>query len=51
MREGSRNLSFVVQNGTSRPIHLSGGRIIAQVVATNVVPEPIVSPELESKLN
>ena len=50
-KEGSRNVSFVMHNGTSRPVHLSGGRIIARVVAANVVPEPIVSPELENKLN
>ena len=51
MKEGSRSLSFVVRNGTSHLVHLSGGCIIAQVVAANVVPEPIVSPELESKLD
>ena len=51
LKEGSRNISFVVHNGTSRPVHLSGGRIIARVVAANVVPELIVSPELENKLN
>ena len=51
LKEGSRNVSFVVHNGTSRPVHLSGGRVIARVVAANVVPEPIVSPELENKLN
>ena len=51
LKEGSRNISFVVHNGTSRPVHLSGGRVIARVVAANVVPEPIVSPELENKLN
>ena len=38
LKEGSRNVSFVVHNGTSRPVHLSGGRVIARVVAANVVP-------------
>ena len=51
MKEGSRSLSFVVRNGTSRPVQLSGGRVITRVVAANVVPEPIVSPKLESKLD
>ena len=51
MKEGSRNVSLVVRNGTSRPMHLSGGRVIARIVAANRVPEPVVSPELESKLD
>ena len=35
---------------SSKPIHLASGRIVGRVVATNAVPDTIVSPELEEKL-
>ena len=50
LKDGSQNLSTVVRNGTAKPIHLASGRIVGQVVATNEVPDTIVSPELEEKL-
>ena len=39
-----------MRNGTAKPIHLASGRIVGRVVATNAVPDAIVSPELEEKL-
>ena len=50
LKDGSQNLSTVVRNGTAKPIHLASGRIVGQVVATNAVPDAVVSPELEEKL-
>ena len=50
LKDGSQNLSTVVRNGTSRPIHLASGRVVGRVVAANAVPDAIISPELEEKL-
>ena len=50
LKDGSQNLSTVVQNGTAKPIHLASGQIVGLVVAANAVPDAIVSPELEEKL-
>ena len=50
LKDGSQNLSTVVRNGTSRPIHLASGRVVGRVVAANTVPDTIISPELEEKL-
>ena len=50
LKDGSQNLSTVVRNGTAKPIHLASGQIVGWVVATNAVPDAIVSPELEEKL-
>ena len=50
LKDGSQNLSTVVRNGTAKPIHLASGRIVGRVIATNAVPDAIVSPELEEKL-
>ena len=50
LKDGGQNLSTVVRNGTAKPIHLASGQIVGWVVATNAVPDAIVSPELEEKL-
>ena len=50
LKDGSQNLSTVVRNGTAKPIHLASGWIVGRVVATNAVPDVIISPELEEKL-
>ena len=50
LKDGSQNLSTVVWNGTAKLIHLASGRIVGRVIATNAVPDTIVSPELEEKL-
>ena len=50
LKDGSQNLSTVVRNGTSKPIHLASGRVVGRVVAANAVPDAIISPELEEKL-
>ena len=50
LKDGSQNLSTVIRNGTAKPIHLASGRIVGRVVATNAVPDTVVSPELEEKL-
>ena len=50
MKEGSRNVSMVLRNGTGKPIHLAAGRPVGCVVAANGVPDAIPSPELQAKL-
>ena len=50
LKDESQNLSTVVRNGTSKPIHLVSGRVVGRVVAANAVPDTIISPELEEKL-
>ena len=50
LKDGSQNLSTVIRNGTAKPIHLASGWIVRWVVATNAVPDTIISPELEEKL-
>ena len=50
LKDGSQNLSTVMRNGTSKPIHLASGRVVGRVVAANAVPDAIISPELEEKL-
>ena len=50
LKDRSQNLSTVVRNGTSKPIHLASGRVVGRVVAANAIPDAIISPELEEKL-
>ena len=50
LEPGSRRVTVVVRNMTSRPIHLAKGKIVARVQAANLVPEATPSPELLKKL-
>ena len=50
LKNGSRNVTLVVRNGTSREIFVSADRQIGRVVAANAVPEASFSPELIQKL-
>ena len=50
LKDGSRNVSIVLRNLTSKTVHLSAGRCVAQVSAANEVPEAVPSPELAKKL-
>ena len=51
LRDGSRSVSLVLRNLTTRPIHLARGQVIGQVAAANAVPEAQCSPELLKQLN
>ena len=51
LKDGSRNVNLVIRNGTSRPISMSGGRIIGQVVAANLVPEAEILVELMKEVS
>ena len=51
LKPGSRQVAVVVQNMTSRRIHLAKGKIIARVQAANIVLEATPSPELMKKLH
>ena len=46
LKDGSRNVSLVVRNDTSRDIYVPIGKQIGRVVAANLVPEATPSPEL-----
>ena len=50
LKDGSRNISIILQNLTSKTVHLSVGHCVAQVLATNEVPEAVPSLELAKKL-
>ena len=50
LKDGSQSVSTVLRNGTGKPIHLASGRLIGRIVAANVIPDAIISPELEKKL-
>ena len=50
LKDGSQNVSVVLQNLTSRTIHLAPGRCVAQIAAANELPEAVPSPELVKEL-
>ena len=50
MKPSSRQVSVIIRNMTSRPIHLPQGKVIAHVVASNAVPNAKPSPDLLKKL-
>ena len=50
MKPGSHQVSVIIRNMTSRPIHLPRGKIIARVVASNAVLDAEPSPDLLKKL-
>ena len=50
LKDGSRNVSVVLRNLTSRTIHLAHGRCVARIATANEVPEAVPSPELAKEL-
>ena len=50
LKDGSRNVSVVLRNLTSKTIHLAPGRCVARIAAANKVPEAVPSPELAKEL-
>ena len=50
LKDGSKNVSLVLRNLTSRPIFLPRGWLIGRVAAANAVPEAQCSPELLKEL-
>ena len=51
LRDRSRTVTVVLCNLTGKPVHLQAGRVIAQVLAANVVLEGKPTPELMKKLD
>ena len=51
LKDGSRNVSVVLQNLTSKTIHLAPGRCVARVAAANEVTKAVPSPELAKDLD
>ena len=50
LKDGSRNVSMVLWNLTSRTIHLAPSRCVTRVTAANEVPEAVPSQELAKDL-
>ena len=50
MKPGSHQVSIIICNMTSRPIHLPRGKKVTQVLASNAVPNVEPLPELLKKL-
>ena len=50
LKDGSQNVSTVLRNSTGKPMHLTAGWLVGRIVAANVVPDVVASPELEVKL-
>ena len=50
LKDGSRNVSVVLRNLTSKTIHLAPGRCVAWIAMANEVPEAVPSPELAKEL-
>ena len=50
LKDGSRNVSVVLRNLTSRTIHLAPGRCVARIAAANEVPKAVPSPKLAKEL-
>ena len=50
MKDGSQNISTVLRNGTGKPMHLAARWLVGRIVAANLVPDAVASPELEAKL-
>ena len=50
LKDGSRNVSMVLRNLTSKTIHLTPGRCVAWIAAANEVPKAVPSPELAKEL-
>ena len=51
LRDSSRSVAIVLCNLTGKPVHLQAGRVIAQVLAANVIPEGKPTLELMKKLD
>ena len=51
LQDGSRTVTVVLHNLTGKPVHLQAGRVIAWVLAANVIPEGKPTPELMKKLD
>ena len=51
LRDGSRSVAVVLHNLMGKPVHLQAGRVIARVLAANIIPEGKLTPELMKKLD
>ena len=51
LRDGSWSVAVVLRNLTGKLVHLQAGRVIARVLAANVIPEGKLTPELMKKLD
>ena len=50
LKDGSRNVSMVLHNGSGKPMHHTAGWLVGCIVAANMLPDAVASPELEAKL-
>ena len=49
--DGRRSMAIVLCNLTGKPVHLQAGRVIARVLAANIILEGKPTPELTKKLD
>ena len=48
MKDGSQNMFTVLCNSTGKPMHLAARWVVGCIVAANLVPDAVASPELEA---
>ena len=51
LRDSSQVVTMVLHNLMGKPVHLQAARVIARVLAANVIPEGKPTPELMKKLD
>ena len=51
LKDGSQSVSIVLRKLTGKPVHLASGRVVARVLAANIIPEAVPSLAAEEKLN
>ena len=51
LKDGSQNVSLVLQNLTARPIYLARGQLIGRVATANAIPEAQCSPKFLKQLD
>ena len=51
LKDGSQNVSIVLHNHTGKLVLLALGRVLARVLAANILPEVVPSLAAEEKLN
>ena len=51
LQDSSRSVAVVLRNLMGKLVHLQAGRVIAQVLAANIIPEGKPTPELTKKLD
>ena len=51
LKDGSQNVTIILHSLMGKSVHLASGRVVARVLAANIIPEAMSSPAVEEKLN